>query len=188
MKKWLSIALLFSAVTLWAADNTLPGGVLPENASTNLPAPAGGIWDFITADATNWFAAAYGIYDSDSQTAGGGVGLSYLLDLPVVQDTLMPTLRFDYVQSQIWMINGSMQLQLPRSIMGKFPVRPFAVAGVAVPFAGKGNENGDFVGIFGAGAAAFITKKFGVIGDVEYWEGAKFTSNPQFRLGLFYRF
>lgn len=143
------------------------------------------IVDFLSR--SNLIVATYGIIDSTSKTGGGGIGLGYKLS-----DFVVPTLRFDYIGGRIWQPSGSLQLQVPVTIAGKFTVIPFIFEGIATPLTGKGNKNFDPVNIAGIGAALQLPHSHwynpaGVIGDFERWTGAGWNNN-QIRAGVYWKF
>lgn len=152
-------------------------------ASTNLPPTIpeipGRILDFLSATASNWYVAPYGIYSSDTETFGAGIGVGYAITPNVV--TVM---RMDYLNDEIWMPSGSVQLQAPILLMGKVQVTPFAFGGIATPLSGRGDDNRTAAGIAGAGMATRF-KRVGLIYDIEYWSNF---SGPQHRFGLFWKF
>lgn len=154
--------------------------------NTNPPVITGPIADFIsfatTAGATNWMIAPYGIYDAGSKTGGGGIALAYKLS-----DFVVPTMRLDYVNREIWMPSGTLQLQAPVTFFGKVTVIPFVFGGIATPIAGKGADNGSAVGMFGTGGAIRLSSRLDLVGDVEKWSGGGFTG-LQYRGGIAIKF
>lgn len=172
MKKLLTVITLACGLALHAQTNTAP--VSPA---------AGSLLDFIGASSTNWYGATYGIYDQQSKTGGAGVGLAYSL----ADQVIMPTVRLEYIDSQVWLVNGSLELRPPQKWLGRFPVRPFATGGVATPFSGKEGSNGDVVGLVGIGASTRLGERWGLIGAAEWRTGGGF-SGWQYRLGLFLQF
>jgi hypothetical protein len=181
MKKFLSLLGVMLAITVNAQTNTVP------DVSTNLPpAPPsipeipGKIIDFLSVTASNWYVAPYGIYSSDTESFGAGIGAGYSITPNVV--TVM---RIDYLNDEIWMPSGSLQLQAPIRLLNKLQVTPFAFGGIATPLSGRGDDNRTAAGIAGAGFGARFNDHLGLIYDVEYWSNF---SGPQHRFGVFWKF
>lgn len=174
MKKLLII--LFACASLSAFAQT----------STNLPPPSTApllsspIVDFLSR--SNLIIAPYGIYDTTAGQGGGGIGLAYKLN-----DFIVPTLRFDYINGAIWNPSASIQLQVPVTIAGKLTVTPFAFDGIATAIAGKGHSNFEPENIAGIGAAIKISNSLGLVADYERWTGAGFNDN-QIRAGFYWKF
>lgn len=165
------IIALFMAVTL------------PAFAQTNTPPPIDSepwykFLDFLS-HSSNLIVAPYGIYDSGTKSAGGGIALAYK-----VSDYVLPTLRVDVIDKDVWMPSGSLQLQYPIP-MGKFTFIPFGFGGLATPLSGRGSDNGTAVGIIGLGADLKLSDHWGILGDVERWSGF---NGYQFRGGFHYKF
>jgi hypothetical protein len=156
---------------------------MPVLAQTNAPVASSPIFEFLSTG-TNWYAGTYGIYDTTSKQWGGGIGAGYKLS-----EFVVPIVRLDYIGSQIWVPSGSLQLQVPVTLFGKFTVVPFVFPGIATSLNNyNSGNNGDAVGIFGSGVMLRIpsTKWYvpsDVIADYERWTGGPFKDN-QFRLGL----
>jgi hypothetical protein len=168
----LALALLAPAV--FAQTNTVP--------KTN-PPPTG-IWADITGafsgigSASNWIVAPYGIYDTKTKTAGGGLAGVYN-----VTPYFASVIRMDYINKEIWRPSGSIELQVPVKFSG-FTVTPFVFTGLAVPLGGTGADNGSATLITGTGAAVTLKKnKLYAIGDYEWWN-----DHGQIRAGLGYKF
>lgn len=142
--------------------------------------PARQAFDFLTANSTNWMVVPYGIVSSKFDKYGAGIAVAYKLS-----EFVAPALRLDYYNGRVWMPSASLQLQAPVRIMNKFELIPFAFSGLATPITGKGQENGSAVGLFGAGAAVRIGKKWDIIGDVEKWSGFE---GLQYRMGVVFKF
>ncbi len=173
-----SICLILASAVLWvaplAAQTTTPPLPVNTNAATVL--------DFLGATSTNWYVAPYVIYDSGSQSTGGGLGLAYAL----AEGIVMPTLRMEYLDESIWLASGSLELRPPQKLLGKFPLTPFGVAGVKTAIGGKGADNGTAIGFAGFGAVAKIGKNWGIIGDAEKTFSGGWSA-WQFRLGAYIR-
>lgn len=151
--------------------NTVPS--LPEHVSTWL--------SFLSNTSSNWFIVPYGIYvDDDINSFGAGVGAFYKLS-----DYALTGLRLDYVNSELVMPSVNVQLQLPIKVANKLTVTPFAVSGLATPLDGRGSDDGTAVGILGAGVAVSVTKKIGVVYDIESWTSFDGT---QHRFGVYWKF
>lgn len=161
---------------------------LPVAAQTNtnnpiLTGPGADAWTFLTASASNWIVAPYGIASTDGKTFGAGLGVGYKLS-----EFVVPTLRIDGVDSTdgftVWMPSASLQLQAPVKILNAVTVVPFAFAGIATPIAGQHENNGSVVGIFGVGGAIRLGKNWDLLGDFEIWNGGGFSSQQQIRFGF----
>jgi hypothetical protein len=190
----LSLALVVSAPAqtfstnglspeLQALRSVTEAGPLPgEAAETNAPVIAGPGWDafqFLTSSGSNWMIAAYGIYDSGTEEAGFGLGAGYRLS-----EFVVPTLRLDYLNQEIWMPSASLQMQAPIRLFGKFDLVPFGFAGIATCVSGP-HETYAPVGIFGLGGAIRVGKHFDIVGDYEIWSGF---AGSQYRFGFLYKF
>jgi len=145
-----------------------------------LPPEATKIIQF-AASATNLMTAVYGISSTDFKTFGGGVALAYRLS-----DMIVPTVRLDYYDRELWMPSADLQLQAPITLFGKFTMIPFAFAGVAEALGGRsgGVSSGSVVGMFGVGAAVRLNSKWDALMDFERWTGF---SKDQVRLGVLYK-
>lgn len=154
------------------------------NNAPVISGPAADAWAFITtAGVTNWMIAPYAIYSTTSKEFGGGLGVGYRLS-----DFVVPTLRVDYLNKEIWMPSANLQLQVPVTILGKVTVIPFTFAGVATTVSGGGTDNGAAVGMLGVGGAIRLSTHFDVIGDYELWNGGPFRSDNQIRFGFVWKF
>lgn len=179
MKKFLALLGVMLAITVNAQTNT------PPEVSTNAPPPSipelpGIFLNFLSNTASNWYVVPYGIYSSDTETFGAGIGVGYAITPNVVT-----VLRMDYLNDEIWMPSGSVQLQAPIRLMDQFQVTPFAFAGIATPLSGRGDDNRTAAGIAGAGFGAKFSKHVGLVYDIEYW--SNFTG-PQHRFGVLFKF
>jgi hypothetical protein len=174
----------FITLSLLALASPVVAGEVQTNTPPVISGPAAGAWSFITtAGASNWIVAPYAIYDDGNKEFGAGVGVGYQISQFVV-----PTLRMDYLDEQIWMPSASLQLQVPVTIMGKFTATPFAFAGMATPIGGQHDENGSLVGIYGVGLAITLKQdRLYLLTDVEQWNGAHF-SGLQYRAGIGIKF
>lgn len=195
MKKLLPIlAISLSLLTARAQDTSNPPPPI-------ISGPVTSIIQFL-GTGSNWMVAPYGIYSeaglNHKATMGGGIGFGYKIN-----DFVVPTMRLDYLDGQLWMPSGSLQLQAPIVLFGKKDVAgapiegsgltliPFGFGGIATPIAGKGVDNGTAVGIYGLGVAVRldalggIGKKMDFILDWEHWTGFE---KAQFRAGFVYKF
>lgn len=148
------------------------------NATELLGEPASRLLAFLS-EGSNWIVAPYGIYSPTSKRVGGGIGIGYKLS-----DFVVPTLRLDYMDGQLFMPSGTLQLQAPLTL-GKVTVIPLVFTGVATPLTGKGNDNLTPVGMFGIGAAVRLGTHWDLLADYERWTG--FSGN-QIRAGFAYKF
>lgn len=172
----LALTFLVSLLTLGAV------------AQTNSP-PASTLWDFLTTG-SNYWAVPYASYSTSGHGVGGGVAVGYK-----VTEIVRPVVRVDYFGDTIWMASLTAELQAPRSLMGKIPVIPFAIAGGATPFAGDGVNNGTFVTILGAGGAvkldilgtSWIWKHSDIVLDFEHWIGLPQKDQNQIRFGMLFK-
>ena len=180
MKKYLALLGVMLAITVNAQTNA-PIAVADTNQPPTLPEHVTTWLSFLSNTSTNWVVAPYIVYvDDDVNSYGGGVGAFYSLS-----QYALTGLRLDYVGGELTMPSVNVQLQLPIRVMDKVTVVPFAVSGLATPLDGRGSDNGTAVGILGAGVAVGITKKIGVVYDIEKWTSFDGT---QHRFGLFWKF
>ena len=162
--------------------------VITASAQTNtnnpiLSGPGVDAFNFLSASASNWIIAPYGIASWDGKSFGGGLGVGYR-----ITDMVVPTMRIDAVKSHddftVWMPQANLQLQLPIRIMNTVTVVPFTFGGIATPVAGKHNQNGDVVGVLGVGGAIRLGTQWDLLADVEVWNGAGFNAEKQIRFGV----
>jgi len=177
MKKLLLIIGLISFI-----GNVSINAQQTTNTDVSLPREATQWISFASTASSNIMAAAYGIAATDFKTFGGGIALAYKLD-----DMIVPTLRLDYYDRELWMPSASLQLQTPLTLFGKVTVIPFGFAGVAEALGGSssGVSSGTVVGIFGLGGALRVSSKWDIVADYEKWTG--FTKD-QIRFGVLYKF
>jgi hypothetical protein len=175
------LVLLLSVFSAGAQTNSAPAESV-TNTPPLVSGPALKAFEFFTASSSNWMVAPYAIYDSGSKSFGGGLGVGYKLS-----DYVVPTMRLDWVDSQLWMPSADLQLQLPVTFFGKVTAIPFAFAGIATPISGAGEGNGAAVGMFGTGLAVRLSSRIDLIGDVEKWSGAGF-KDLQYRGGVVFKF
>jgi hypothetical protein len=160
---------------------------------TNAPVVTGAastLWDFVTTG-SNYWAAPYGTFGVSSHTMGGGIAVGYK-----VSEIINPVVRLDYFDGQFWMPSLTAQLQAPRALMGKIPVIPFGVAGIATPIAGAGTGNGSLVTVLGAGAAvkldflgsSSLLQHTDIVVDYEKWLGLPQKQQNQIRFGVLFKF
>lgn len=205
MKTLLSIAIIMLALAGNAATTFTTNVVVTTTVATDTnPAPpvlSGPAWDAIQflGSGSNWMIAPYGIFSTGSRTSGSdwvagkhsigaGIGVGYK-----VSEFVVPTMRLDYLDGELWMPSASLQLQAPIKLLNKVTLIPFVFGGLATPIAGKGKDNGTAIGIYGAGAAVrldFISKStskwvpIDVIADFEKWGGF---DGSQYRFGLVWK-
>lgn len=154
---------------------TLPATAQSTNAPPNL-------WDIVTTG-TNYFGGGYGTVNYKLNTAGGGIFVGYR-----ATDFLAPVARLDYWSGTLYTMSLNVELQVPRTVMGKIPVVPFAIAGVETPL--KGNASTDAV--VGAGAAirldflgtSWLATHLDLVGDYEMHFGLPTDQQHQIRFGL----
>lgn len=179
MKKPLTIIALSCALVTTQAQQI--ESTNSTTIGTTITGPASDFLSFISAS-SNLMCAAYGIVSTDGKKYGGGIGLGFR-----VSDLVVPTLRLDYYDQKVWMPSANLQLQLPLHLGGNTNITytPFTFAGVATPLSGKGDDNGEPVGMLGIGAAVRIGKHWGLIADFEHWTGF---DADQLRFGAYFRF
>lgn len=168
------------ACALNASVNAQTNNVDTNNPVT-LPPEASKIIDFV-GSSSNLMVAAYGIAATDFKTFGGGIALAYKLS-----DMIVPTIRLDYYDRELWMPSASLQLQTPIKLFNKVTMIPFAFAGVAEALGGSssGVSSGSVVGIFGVGGAIQLSSKWDFVMDYEKWTGF---DKDQIRSGFLYKF
>jgi hypothetical protein len=180
----LSLTALLAILSLpaLAADitNSPPEAAAATNAAATdlFGGPITNVWNFL-AQGSNFMIAPYGIVSTDGKT-GGGLAIAYKLS-----DFVVPTMRLDYYDHEVWMPSASLQLQAPLTLAGKLTVIPFAFSGIATAVAGRGAENGTVVGIFGAGGAVRLSTTVDLVADYEHWTGFK---GDQIRFGVLFKF
>ncbi len=116
------------------------------------------IFDFVSH--TNLYVGVAFLYDLEDHEPGAAVGLAYKLDLPLLQDALMPEVRLDCMRRRLWYIEGTLTLRPPTRWLNT-PVYPIAEAGIMSSFAGGGTDNGSAVPITGLGIAFNISGRWG---------------------------
>lgn len=168
---------LLLAVTVSAQTNAV---VIDTNAPPTLPQVVTNVVGFLSATASNWVAVPYAIYSEDSKSIGAGVGIAYALN-----KYSLTMVRLDFIEDELFMPSGNIQLQLPLTIAGNFQATPFIFGGIATPLGGRGDDNGEVTGIAGTGLAVGITKKLGAAYSIEHW--SRF-SGQQHRFGIFWKF
>ena len=170
----LLIAALIFVANVHAQEPT--GDPIVSPSITNAPEPVQRVLAFL-AQGSNWIVAPYGIYDMTTKSAGGGVALAYK-----VSDFVLPTLRLDYINGDVFMPSGTVQLQMPIKVTTNIWLTPFLFGGVATAVTGSGAD-GTAIGIFGLGGDIRITEHFGILGDWEKW-----SSHEQLRFGFHWKF
>lgn len=146
------------------------------------------VWDFLT-QGSNYVFATYGIYNATSESFGGGIGAGYKLS-----EFVVPTLRLDYINHRFYVPSGSLQLQVPVTVLGKVRVTPFAFSGIATLLNAGSGDNGNVIGIFGLGGSISLVKGHDkwyvpdyLLFDYEKWTGGGF-NDDQYRFGVGFRF
>lgn len=193
IKSLLLAAALATACAGNAQTNTT--GLDTNGPVPTISGPLTDVFKFL-GKGSNWIVAPYGIIaDSNAGSTkrdfGAGIALGYRLN-----DYVVPTLRLDWLKSQLWMPSADLQLQAPVTLFGKVTVVPFGFTGIATPVSGQGANNGSVVGLFGAGAALRLDflgsgafwKHTDVVADYELWTGGGFDNSKQVRFGLAYKF
>ena len=164
--------LLIMALALPLAMNaqiTPPTNSPPTNVVP--PIPVDTVWNFIRDAGTNLAFSAYGLYDLTTKTGGAGVAMDYHIS-PYVGAAI----RLDYLNHEILMPVGNVQLQLPLKI-GPLVVVPFAVGGAGTPLSGQGANNGDIVWVMSTGASFHLTQNLSILAGYEHWSGAGFNDD-----------
>lgn len=153
--------------------------IVTEQQSVNVDVTntLGGIFEFL-GNGSNFMFAAYGIASVDFDKFGGGVAVAYK-----VSDFVVPTVRLDYYDGNLWMPSGSLQLQVPLKF-GSVKVVPFGFTGIATPVAGHLVASGTAIGIFGMGAAVQLSSRFDLVADYEKWTAGL---GDQIRFGVLYK-
>lgn len=143
--------------------------VLDTNSTP--PTLSGPFIDFVgsLATATNWGVATFGIYapksDNGKGTAGAGAVALYN-----ITPYLATGIGIDWLEGgNVTMPSAQVQFQAPLRIGGTNGVllRPFAFTGVATPVAGMGKDNGNVIGLVGAGMGVKIWKGFNAFYAIE---------------------
>jgi hypothetical protein len=153
-------------------------------AQTNTVPP--NLWDYLTTG-SNYFGGGFGTYSTGDHSTGGGLFVGYR-----ATDFLAPVVRLDYWNHTIYTMSLNIELQPPRTIMGKIPVVPFALAGVETPL--QGNASTD--ACVGAGAAvkldflgsSWLPTHLDIVADYEQHFGLPDAQKHQIRLGLLLKF
>ena len=183
MKNIVSILLIAAAVAL--LPTRTPAQVLTNTATELVPAPVTQVVNFFTTPSTNWYAATYGIINTETDEVGVGVAAFYK-----VNDFVGAFLGLDQLGGQLYMPSGNFQLQLPLKLFNRLDVIPFARTGIAIPV-GRGNDDPNVAGILGAGWAVRLPEHSAwyipndVIVDVEKWTNVQ---GLQVRGGLVWKF
>lgn len=130
---------------------------------------------------TNLVVVAYSIIDTTSDNIGAGVGIGYK-----VSDFVVPTLRLDAIDDNLFVPSGNLQLQFPIKIAGKYEAVPFVFQALGTSF--NGDNDGEAVSLTGIGMIVKIkANKWYIpdylLGDYEHWTGGGFNNN-QVRLGV----
>lgn len=142
------------------------------------------IIDYVTAG-SNYFAVPFATYSIGDHSFGGGVAIGYK-----ITDVVAPMVRFEEFAKDWWNVSAQATLQPPRQLFGKFPVIPFAVAGVGTPM--SGDESGKLISIVGGGLVfnldffgdAWLLKHSWLAADYEYWAGMPDRQTDQIRFGF----
>ena len=144
------------------------------------------LWDLITTG-TNYFGGAYGTVNYKLNTVGGGAFVGYR-----ATDFIAPIARIDYWGGRLYTMSLNVELQPPRSLMGKIPVVPFALAGVETPLQGDASTDA----MVGAGAAikldflgsGWLPTHLDIVADYEMHFGLPTDQQHQIRLGFLLKF
>lgn len=166
-------------------------------AQTNVTSET--IWDILTTG-TNYFVVPFATASLSGNAFGGGVAVGYKATA-----ALQPMVRLQDFDSKLYVANISLQLQVPRTLMGKVPIVPFVVAGAGIPVntatvpGGVTISAGDPIAIAGAGAwvpldwispSSTFLQSLSLFGDYEHWTGASLPTKDQNQanFGLSYSF
>lgn len=159
--------------------------VIPAAAQTNSSSVP--ILDTLTSG-SNWFAVPFATVATGDRTFGGGLAIGYK-----ATSALAPVLRLDEFAGKAYLANLSLELSVPRKLMGKVPIVPFIVAGAGIPLSSAtidGNltiSAGQPVGIVGIGAympfdwagSSWMAQNTFAVVDYEHWTGAGIPSAQQ---------
>lgn len=157
-----------------------------SQAQTVTNGPSSTLWDFLTTG-SNYWAVPFGTYSMNSHEFGGGVAVGYR-----VSDIVNPVVRLDYFSKRLYMVSLNAEIQVPRKLMGKIPLTPFAVGGVATGLSGLGQDNGTAIGIVGGGfyvdfkwtgSTSWLANHTALVVDYERWVGLPSNQADQFRIG-----
>lgn len=172
--------------------------VLPVTAQTTNNTTDLNLLNYLS-NGSNWFGGGFMTYATGDRTMGGGAFVGYK-----ATEALAPVLRLDEFAGKAYMCNLSLELSVPRTLMGKVPVVPFLVAGAGIPLSSAtidGNltiSAGQPVGIVGAGAympldwagSSWLAQNTFLVADYEHWTGAGIPAKQQnqIRFGFGVRF
>lgn len=138
---------------------------LDTNSTPFLSGPAADLFHSLLF--TNVIVVGYGeINMDDTSKYGGGLAIGYH-----ASDYLVPFVRLDYIDHNITEVSATAQLQLPATLFGKLTLVPLAYAGTGTAVGGKGPNNGNIVGILGAGGAIRIGSQFDILASYEMRTG-----------------
>lgn len=181
------VALAFSSSA--QTNTTVPDPVLspftiPDNtnapALTNFWGPqVNTILEFFSNTSSNWAFAPYVILREEDDEIGAGLAAAYS-----ISDYALAVLRLDYFDGAVYVPSGSVQLQLPITISGRFQLTPFAFTGIAT-LLNSGGDDGEAIGIVGAGLGLRVSKHIGVVYDIEHWSNGL---GLQHRAGILFKF
>ena len=162
MKNKLTIVLLLAA-SLFAAQ----AQPVVVNTNTSPPTLSGPGMDAIKslATATNWLAAPFMTYGSETHDVGGGLALVYN-----ITDTVGTMLRVDYYGNKWSMVSANLQLQLPITVASNAQVTTFGYTGISMPV--SGSDKGTVQGLFGAGVDLKfpkLSRHWSAAVAAEYW-------------------
>lgn len=145
------------------------------DTNTSPPTLSGPFIDMLgsLSTATNWGIATFGIYTPKTDKpgkAGLGAGAVALYNITPYVAT---GVGIDWLNDDVTMPSAQVQFQAPLRIGGTngVVVRPFAFTGVATPVAGMGDDNGNVVGIIGAGLGVKIWKGLNIFYGIEQRTG-----------------
>lgn len=175
-------------VTLLATVAIATVGYSQTTTDTNTTTvSATSLWDFATTG-SNYWVTVFPTYSLDSHDFGYGIAVGYHIPNTVVS----PMLRFDRLAGVSYLVSGNLQLEVPRSLMGKVPIHPFGLAGAATAIGGSGLNNGTLAGMTGVGAYVKWSEVFGKTtgitthmnsaADIEYWFGVPTALSKQIRI------
>jgi hypothetical protein len=174
MKYITTMILALACLTATAADiGTAPPFepvTLNTNTSPLLSGPFVDILDKLTT-ATNWGVAAFGIYTPNSTTTGKkayGAGAVFLYN---INSYVATGLGIDWLENDVTMPSGQIQFQAPLKIANSLTLTPFVFTGIATPISGDCYNNGQVVGLFGAGLGAKVYDGFNVFYAIEQRTG-----------------
>lgn len=144
------------------------------------------LWDILTTG-SNYWAAPFGTYSIKDHSVGGGIAIGYR-----ATEFINPLFRVDYFNHALYTASLDAQLQLPQKLLGKFPVVPFALAGIETPISGNASTDPMFGGGLAfklqfAGSGKFWQNS-DIVGDYELHTGLPEVQKRQLRFGWLFKF